>query len=67
MNTLQSLFNGQPNFNQMMSKMNQEQKNIIFEFMGMSEEKRAEKIAEILNQKGITKEQLENIIKNFKK
>ena len=67
MNALQNLFNGQPNFNQMMSKMNPEQKNIIFEFMGMSEEKRAEKIAEILNQKGITKEQLENIIKNFKK
>lgn len=67
MNTLQSLFKAQPNFNQMLSKMNPEQKNIIFEFMGMSEEKRAEKIAEILNQRGITKEQLENIIKNFKK
>lgn len=71
MNTLQNIFNGRPNANmtpsQIMSKLNPQQKNIVMEFLGMSEEERAEKIAKLLNEKGITKTQLENIIKNFKK
>lgn len=61
MNTLQNMFNGQPN-------ANMQHQNIIMQLMSMNEEKRAEKIAEILNQNGITtKEQLENLIKNARK
>ena len=43
MNTLQNMFNGQPN-------ANMQHQNIIMQLMSMNEEKRAEKIAEILNQ-----------------
>ncbi len=57
MNTLQNMFNTQPN-------ANMQGNNIIAQLMGMNEEQRAEKIAEILNQRGITKQQLENLIKN---
>ena len=61
MNALQNMFNGQPN-------ANMQHQNIIMQLMSMNEEKRAEKIAEILNQNGITtKEQLENLIKNARK
>ena len=67
MNTLQNMFNSQSHANSANLPLNQSQKNIIMQFMSMDEEKRAEKIAEILNQQGITKSQLENIIKNFKK
>ena len=57
MNRLQNLFNGQPNANMMNN-------NIFMQFMSMNEEQRAEKIADLLNQRGITKQQLENLIKN---
>lgn len=60
MNTLQNMFKSQPS-------TNMQQQNIIMQFMSMNEQQRAEKLAEILNQKGITKEQLENLIKNAKK
>lgn len=57
MNTLQNIFKGQPN-------ANMGNNNIFMQFMSMNEEQRAEKLAEILNQRGITKTQLENLIKN---
>ena len=57
MNTLQNMFKGQPN-------ANMRNNNIFMQFMSMNEEQRAEKLAEILNQRGITKAQLENLIKN---
>lgn len=67
MNNLQSIFNNQPQANRLMSKLNQGQKNIIFQLIGMSEEKRAETLAQMLSQQGITKEQFENYMKSFKK
>lgn len=57
MNTLQNIFKGQLN-------ANMGNNNIFMQFMSMNEEQRAEKLAEILNQRGITKTQLENLIKN---
>lgn len=60
MNTLQNMFKGQPN-------ANMANNNIIMQFMSMNEQQRAEKLAEILNQRGITKEQLENLIKNARR
>ena len=57
MNTLQNMFKNQPN-------TNMGNNNIFMQFMSMNEEQRAEKLAEILNQRGITKTQLENLIKN---
>lgn len=57
MNRLQNMFNGQSNANMMNN-------NIFMQFMSMNEEQRAEKIADLLNQRGITKQQLENLIKN---
>lgn len=74
MSTLQNLFKNQPQTNrgnihpnQVMSRLNPEQKNIIAQFMGMSEEERAEKIAQLLNAKGITKNDLANIMNRFKR
>ena len=66
MNTLQNIFNGQLGANSANMPINGAQQNIIMQLMGMNEQQRAEKIAEILNQRGITKEQLENLIKNAK-
>ena len=60
MNTLQNMFKNQPNANMVNN-------NIIMQFMSMNEQQRAEKLAEILNQRGITKEQLENLIKNARR
>ena len=57
MNGLQNIFKGQPN-------ANMANNNIFMQFMSMNEEQRAEKLAEILNQRGVTKQQLENLIKN---
>lgn len=57
MNGLQNMFKGQSN-------ANMTNNNIFMQFMSMNEEQRAEKLAEILNQRGITKTQLENLIKN---
>ena len=57
MNNLQNMLNTQPN-------ANNKQQNVVMQLMSMNEEERAGKIAEILNQKGITKSQLENLIKN---
>lgn len=67
MNTLENMFKTQPSDKYTQMPLNQQQKNIVLQFMSMNEEDRAEKIAQILNEKGITKTQLENIIKNFKK
>lgn len=74
MSTLQNLFKNQPQANrgnihpnQIMSRLNPEQKNIVAQFMGMNEQERAEKIAQILNQKGITKTDLENYINRFRR
>ena len=74
MSTLQNLFNKQPhanggniNSNQIMSRLNPEQKNIVAQFMGMNEQERAEKIAQLLNAKGITKNDLANIMNRFKR
>ncbi len=66
MNGLQNIFNGQPGVNSANMPINGQQQNIIMQLMGMNEQQRAEKLAEILNQRGITKEQLENLIKNAK-
>ena len=74
MSTLQNLFKNQPQANrgnvqpnQIMSRLNPEQRNIVAQFMGMNEQERAEKIAQILNEKGITKPDLENFIKRFRR
>lgn len=46
-----------------MSLANPQQKTLINSIQGKSREERAQKIADYCNQQGITKEQLENIIK----
>ena len=67
MNALQNMFKNQLQGNRLMSKLNSNQKNVVFELIGMSEEKRAEKLAEMLNQQGITKEQFQNYMRSFGK
>ncbi len=74
MSTLQNLFNKQPqanggniHSNQIMSRLNPEQKNIVIELMRMPEQERAEKLAQILNQNGITKTDLENLVNRFRR
>ena len=74
MSTLQNLFKNQPqanrgniHSNQIMSRLNPEQKNIVIELMRMPEQERAETIAQLLNAKKITKNDLANIMNRFKR
>lgn len=74
MSTLQNLFKNQPqanrgniHSNQIMSRLNPEQKNIVIELMRMPEQERAETIAQLLNAKRITKNDLANIMNRFKR
>ena len=43
------------------------QKQLTNQFKNKSKEQQAEEIAKLCNEKGITKEQLQNIINGFKK
>lgn len=67
MNKLENLLNTQPRPNLSQEPINQQKNNIILQFMRMDEQKRAETIADILNQQGITKNDLEKLIKKYKK
>lgn len=51
----------------MMSMLNPNQKQQANQFQNKSKEEQAEEIARICNEKGITKEQLQTIMGNFKK
>ena len=51
----------------MMSMLNPNQKNMASQFQNKSAEEQAKEIAEVCNKNGITKEQLEEIIKAFKR
>ena len=51
----------------MMSMLNPNQKQIASQFQNKSKEQQAEEIARVCNEKGITKEQLTEIINRFKK
>ena len=50
----------------MMGLLNPSQKQQVNQIQGLNKEQQAEKIAEVCNEKGITKEQLQSIINNFK-
>ena len=68
MNTLENVFNGQPNAKTANPQLNQQQQNIVMQLMTMGEEQRAQIIVDALNRQGITtKEQLENLIKNTRR
>lgn len=64
MNKLQNIFNTQSSAKSTNMQLNPQQQNIFMQLMGMNEEKRAEVVAQILNQSGITKQHLENLAKN---
>lgn len=51
----------------MMSMLNPNQKQIANQFQNKSAQEQAEEVARICNEKGITKEQLQNIINTLKK
>ena len=51
----------------MMSMLNPNQKQTANQFQSKSKEQQAEEIAKLCNEKGITKEQLQNIINTFSK
>ena len=50
----------------LMGMLNPSQKQQASEFSNKSQQEQAEAVAKICNEKGITKEQLQNIIKMFK-
>ena len=50
-----------------MSMLNPNQKQVANQFQNKSKQEQAEAIAKLCNEKGITKEQLQTIISNFKK
>ena len=51
----------------MMSMLNPNQKQVANNFQNKSKEQQAEEVARICNEKGITKDQLQNIINSFRK
>ena len=51
----------------MMSMLNPNQKQTANQFQNKTKEQQAEEIAKLCNEKGITKEQLQNIINTFSK
>lgn len=51
----------------MMGMLNPNQKQIVNLFKGKTNQEQAEQIAKMCNEKGITKEQLQNIINTFKR
>ena len=51
----------------MMSMLNPNQKQQLNQMQSMSKQQQAEEVARICNEKGITKEQLQTIIGNFKR
>ena len=51
----------------LMSMLNPNQKQVANQFQNKSKQEQAEAIAKLCNEKGITKEQLQTIISNFKK
>lgn len=51
----------------MMSMLNPNQKQQANQFQNKSQQEQAEEVARICNEKGITKEQLQQIINTFKK
>ena len=50
----------------MMSMLNPNQKQIANQFQNKSKEQQAEEVARICNEKGISKEQLQQIINSFR-
>ena len=50
----------------LMGMLNPNQKQQVSQMQGLSKEKQAERIAEVCNTNGITKEQLQSIIGNLK-
>ena len=51
----------------MMSMLNPSQKQLVNQFQNQPNEKQAEAIARMCNEKGISKEELSNIINSFRK
>ena len=51
----------------LMGMLNPTQKQMANQFQNQSQEKQAERIAQICNQKGISKSELAQIINSFKK
>ena len=51
----------------LMGMLNPQQKNALDMFRNQSDEKQAEEIAKLCNQKGISKSELSQIINSFKK
>lgn len=51
----------------MMSLLNPQQKQTVNQFQNQSNEKQAEEIAKLCNEKGITKQQLQQMVNMFKK
>ena len=50
-----------------MSLLSPQQKQIVSSLNGMSKEQQAQKIADLCNERGISKEQLANMINSIKK
>ena len=51
----------------MMSMLNPNQKQIANQFQNKTTQEQAEQVAKLCNEKGITKEQLQNIINSIKR
>lgn len=51
----------------MMGLLNPNQKQMVGQFQNKTTQEQAEQIAQLCNEKGITKEQLQNILNGFKR
>lgn len=66
-NLLSQLGNATNPLQMMMSMLNPNQKQMANQFQSKTTEEQAEAIAKMCNEKGITKEQLQTIINQFKR
>ena len=66
-NLMNQLGNASNPMSLMMSMLNPNQKQLLSQFQNKSSNDQCQAIANYCNKNGITKEQLQNIINNFKK
>ena len=66
-NLMSQLGNASNPLAMMMSMLNPSQKQLANNFQNKTSQEQAEEIAKLCNEKGITKEQLQMILSNFKR
>ena len=67
MNLLGQIMNGGNPMQMMLSMLNPQQRQMLNQFQGLSNNQQAEQIANYCNQRGITKDQLARLLNAFRR